>query len=462
MNQADSPTDPPREPTKLKPASTVPGDTGIYLETSDFLLNEQPPASFVKSTTRYEILSELGRGGMGIIYRAQDWQLHRHVAVKILRPEFIDRPKLIARFLDEARIMGTLQHPGIAHVYDCGHCEDGRPFHAMMLVEGETFCSLMKNQTPSKFATARWLSIFARACHTVAYTHSRDVAHLDLKPANIMVGEYGEVYLMDWGLAQLQQASDSDLDDTNPYLGDSDPNPPGASLKKVQGTLEYMSPEQARGEKLDQRTDVFCLGAILYEILTGFTIYSGDNREKLRRLATKADLSKAFEILDRSSDIYSLNRLTKQCLAADPRDRPANATLLSNEMSDHQASRLEVVEHDMTRFFELSLDLFCIAGFDGYFRRINSNFSRVLGYSENQLLSRPFIEFVHVDDREKTKQIMGVLLNGQPVVRFCNRYLAANGQFVEFEWTAKSMLEDNMIFAVARNLSESIRSENIR
>ncbi len=122
-------------------------------------------------------------------------------------------------------------------------------------------------------------------------------------------------------------------------------------------------------------------------------------------------------------------------------------------MAAYGETALEQVESDMTRFFELSLDLFCIAGFDGFFRRINSNFSRVLGFSDNELLSRPFLGFVHEDDRRKTIDVMGKLLEGQPVVRFRNRYRTASGDSMLFEWTAKSITSENVIFAVARSMT---------
>lgn len=434
-----------------KPASTIPGGMVTDLDSGKFELVDFVVPSFVKATARYEILDEIGRGGMGIVFQAQDWHLHRHVAIKILRAEFVNRPRIIRRFIDEARIMGTLQHPGIIQVYECGHCEDGRPFHAMTFVEGRTLSEIIKNENRNQFLTARLLNIFARVCHTIAYAHSRGVCHLDLKPANLMIGEYGAVHVMDWGLARIQN-------ETVEFgsFQQLDGKPEGLNEKqRVQGTLEYMSPEQARGELLDQSTDVFCLGAILFEILTGSTIYDGEERTELHRQATMAIMVENFEKLEKCGAHPSLIRLAKNCLEPDRSHRPVNATVLAAELSAYQASTLERVQNDMTRFFELSLDLFCIAGFDGYFRRINSNFSRVLGYSDAELIARPFLDFVHEDDRDATTKAMSVLLEGQPVVRFGNRYRTIDGRYLEFEWTSKSIPAENLIFAVARNLSES-------
>ena len=118
---------------------------------------------------------------------------------------------------------------------------------------------------------------------------------------------------------------------------------------------------------------------------------------------------------------------------------------------------LQRAETDLKRFFDLSLDLFCIAGLDGYFRRVNSNFSRVLGFSEKTLLSRPFLDFVHGDDRDDTIAIMGQLVEGRPVVQFQNRYQTQSGSWRRFEWTAKSLPDEGVIFAVARDVTEQLR-----
>jgi len=130
--------------------------------------------------------------------------------------------------------------------------------------------------------------------------------------------------------------------------------------------------------------------------------------------------------------------------------------VVANELSIYLESLLKRAESDLERFFELSLDLFCIAGLDGYFRRVNSNFQRVLGHSERSLLSRPFMDFVHPDDRAQTISVMSQLQAGRPVVEFQNRYSASNGTWRRFEWTAKSIPDDNIIFAVARDVTNRV------
>ncbi len=410
-------------------------------DSAGFEIVQVDTPKFVEATSRYEIFEQLGYGGSGIVYRASDLSLHREVAVKMLRHRFFDRPEFVQRFVDEAKIICHLQHPGIAPVYECGECPDGRPFFAMKLVNGVTMWSLIHNEGEDHRAQARLLRIFSFVCQTIAYTHARGVIHGDLKPSNVMLGAFGEVHVMDWGLSRFRDAPQAN------------PNLP----RMVRGTVQYMSPEQACGKDLTPRSDVFGLGAILLEILTGSPLYIGTNKKDLVIKAANAAYTDAIKRLDGCGAEDALVRLTKRCLAPDPDCRPTDAAEVAAEMMTYEHSVLERVESDMTRFFELSLDLFCIAGFDGYFRRINSNFSRVLGYTDAELLASPFLNFVHEDDREDTIKVMADLMAGKPVVRFQNRYRTANGKPILFEWTVKSVPKENVIFGVARIVEEDTR-----
>ncbi len=361
----------------------------------------------------------------------------------------MSHPNHVALFANEARIMGSLQHPGIAHVYERGLTTDKRPFHAMKLVKGDTFHSIMRNESGKARIKHRLLEIFSHVCQTLAYTHSQNIVHLDLKPSNVMVGAFGQVHVMDWGLARRISTVEIKAAD----FGWAEDDPVYSNPNHVNGTPQYMSPEQARAGSLDKRSDVFSLGAILCEILTGKPLYGGNSVQEVLVQAQTADAYDAFERLDACTTEVALVRLVKRCLQAKPIDRPADASEVANEMVEYSVSELEQVESDMTRFFELSLDLFSITNFDGYFRRINSNFSRVLGYSDRELLSRPFLDFVLESDKQDTIAAMTKLLEDQSVVRFRNRYQTATGDVVTFEWTAKSILSENLIFSVARNVT---------
>src|SRR5262245_58433001 len=148
----------------------------------------------------YELLEEVGSGGMGVVYRAREVALDRDVAVKILQDRFPVHSPSARRFLDEARITGQLQHPAIPPVHHIGTLPDGRPFLAMKLIKGNTLSDLLAKEHAD---CGQFVAVFAQVCQAVAYAHSRKVIHRDLKPANVMVGAFGEVQVMDWGLAKV-------------------------------------------------------------------------------------------------------------------------------------------------------------------------------------------------------------------------------------------------------------------
>src|SRR5215471_13922596 len=193
--------------------------------------------------TRYQLLSVLGRGGMGVVYLARDTVLEREVALKI-----VERPSEDA---NEARILARLEHPGIVPVHDFGELPDVRLFYAMKRVRGDRLDRWMASGRD----LSERLGVFLRVCETVAFAHAHGVIHRDLKPANVMVGEFGEVLVLDWGLAQLR-------------IGDGQRSAKAGSSSHgtIVGTVDYMAPEQARGEAVDHRADVYALGAILESI----------------------------------------------------------------------------------------------------------------------------------------------------------------------------------------------------
>lgn len=383
---------------------------------------------------RYRIMGRVDRGGSASIYKARDERLSRFVAIKILEPAG-DLDESVARQLEaEAEVLAALPHHGVPPVYDKGVDAEGTPFIVMKFVEGDSLSNILRR---GDWSRGRLIRVLLDVCNTMAYAHSSLILHLDLKPSNIMVGEFGKTYVMDWGLARR--------------LGDIESEADGL----VMGTPSYMSPEQALGNPLDRRTDVYGLGALLLEILTGKPPHTGTSTTSIIDRATKSLAPDFRQRLDESDGHPVLLRLAHDCLQADPDHRPEDAIAVANVLASMEQSVFESAHTDMERFFELSLDMFCIAGLDGYFRRINTNFTRVLGHSEHELLDTPFLDFVHEDDREETIHVMGVLLGGQPVVRFRNRYRAADNRLVVLEWTAKSIPDEQVIFAVAREITRS-------
>ncbi len=150
-----------------------------------------------------QFLGEIARGGMGVVLKGHDTDLGRDVAVKVLDKRLADRPEVIQRFVEEAQIGGQLQHPGIVPVYELGTMKDERPYFTMKLVKGRTLATLLTERESLTSNRTRLIDIFESICQTMGYAHSRGVIHRDLKPANIMVGAFGEVQVVDWGLAKV-------------------------------------------------------------------------------------------------------------------------------------------------------------------------------------------------------------------------------------------------------------------
>jgi len=218
------------------------------------------------SGTRYTALKLLGRGGMGSVWLAEDSVLHRTVALKVLSAES-SSADLAARLMQEAVVLARLEHPGIVPVHDAGVLPDGRTFYCMKYVEGQTLDQHIEN-----LSLRQRLQLLLRIAEPLAFAHSRGIIHRDLKPGNIMVGAFGEVLIMDWGLAKVMGHASEDR-------FPSQHQPDHSSIEKlsspttahgtVLGTPGYMAPEQERGDVklIDQRTDVFGLGSILQYII---------------------------------------------------------------------------------------------------------------------------------------------------------------------------------------------------
>jgi serine/threonine-protein kinase len=294
---------------------------------------------------RCGLVGEIARGGMGAVFEARDPDLGRRLAVKVLLEQHRDHPDLIRRFLAEARICGQLQHPGIVPVHEVGRLDDGRPFFTMKLVKGRTLAEELAERSGPAADLPRFLAVFEQVCQTMAYAHSRGVIHRDLKPSNVMVGAFGEVQVMDWGLAKVLGGP--------PEEGSPAGEEPAAAdgmsrTGSVLGTPAYMAPEQAEGavERVDARADVFGLGAVLCEVLTGAPPYRGRGGMDLLQAAS-ADLADAFERLDACGADPELVALAKDCLAADRDARPADAAAVAGRATAYLAGvqeRLKAAE----------------------------------------------------------------------------------------------------------------------
>jgi serine/threonine protein kinase len=265
------------------------------------------PATLATAAGRYSLLDEIAHGGMGVVYRATDTVLGREVAVKVLQDRFEAGSAVARRFIDEARITGQLQHPGVPAVHDLGTLADGRPFLAMKLIKGQTLDALLCDRTDPAADRGRFVAAFEQVCQTVGYAHAHGVIHRDLKPANIMVGAFGEVQVMDGGLAKVlanqPQERSAAPEETTAGTAIRSLREGGGSETQagsVLGTPAFMPPEQAAGavHLIDEQSDVFGLGAILAVILTGQPPFVGKTAEDVRVLAARGKVEDCFARLD--------------------------------------------------------------------------------------------------------------------------------------------------------------------
>jgi eukaryotic-like serine/threonine-protein kinase len=272
------------------------------------------------------LFREIGRGGMGRIHPATDRNLLRHVALKRLDRELAKVPMYRDGFIAEAQMTGQLEHPNIVPVHELAVSEDGVPYFTMKLVQGVNFDDWLRDPFRAPGSTARLeegLEIFLKVCDAVAYAHHRGVIHRDLKPENVMVADFGQTYLMDWGLSKLSRSK--------PASGASaQMEAPGPV-----GTPTHMAPEQARGnpEEMDERSDVFGLGAILYEIVSGKLPY-GEARD-VESVLRRAEAGQVVPIDVACLGIGVSKRIrsiVERAVSPDPRDRYASVVELQADV----------------------------------------------------------------------------------------------------------------------------------
>lgn len=547
----------------------------------------------VPTHARYALTRLHATGGIGRIWLARDRELGRQVALKELRPEWAQHTTLARRFVQEARITGQLEHPGIVPVYEMGRYDDSQhPFYTMRFVKGPTLSDAARSFHRQRQAGREemldfpvLLNAFVTVANTIAYAHSRGILHRDLKGQNVVLGNFGEVVLLDWGLAKvIDQSEEPDGDAPSSGHDSTDLTMQGQAV----GTPAFMSPEQAAGERerIDHRSDVYGLGAILYEILTGQEPFSGADTAEVLRKVREED-----PVLPRTlwpEVPRGLETVCLRALAKNPADRPAAAADLAREVQawqeverqqaeaalrDSEALYHSLVEtlplgvyrkdlqgrftfanksfcdgigmslaqllgktdfdlfpaelaakyrrddrqveqtgttvtfsedhltlagqelyvqcikspiHDShgklvgtqgifwditerkraeeerDRFFTLSVDMLGVANLDGYFTRVNPAFERTLGYSSEEFMRRPFFDFLHPDDRERTAVELAAIASGKTTHLFENRYRCKDGSYKWLSWTATPYRDGavRVTYAAARDITAQKQAEH--
>ncbi len=261
-----------------------------------------------RTLSHYKVLEELSRGGMGVIYRAIDLNLDREVALKLLLPELVADLERRRRFLQEAKAAAALEHPHIAAVHEVDEAE-GITFIAMELIRGES----LRDIPPGHLSLARSLRLSVEIAEGLAKAHEKGVAHRDLKPANIMVTEDGHAKIIDFGVAKLIEPLGGDTEEAETRVQET-------AWGRLVGTVGYMSPEQARGRRVDHRTDTFSFGIVLYEMLAGAPPFSGpSDPETLNAIINLA--APPLNLPGETDASRELQRIAHKCLAKDPSDR---------------------------------------------------------------------------------------------------------------------------------------------
>ena len=277
------------------------------------------PLSVGQQLGRYEILALLGAGGMGEVYRARDASLGRDLAIKILPPELTRDPTRVERFVQEARAASALNHPHLTSIYEIG----SEPVHyiAMELVQGRNLGDVLGT---GRLDLKRTIDCLLQVCDALGAAHQAGVVHRDIKPANVMITDDGYAKVLDFGVAKLKSDAASAADEaTRAALTGA-----GAMV----GTSGYMSPEQARGQATDHRTDIFSLGCVLYECVTGVRAFDAPSAvERMHRVIN----DEPPPIFDRAPGVPSdLVRVVRKCLAKDPDERYQTMKDLAVDLRD--------------------------------------------------------------------------------------------------------------------------------
>src|SRR5215470_1049282 len=258
----------------------------------------------------HEIMALLGKGGMGEVYRARDTKLKREVAIKILPDEFARDPDRVLRFQREAEVLASLNHPNIATIYDLQDAGGSR-FLVLELVEGDTLADRLQR---GPIAVDETLRIAKHICEALEAAHEKGVVHRDLKPGNVKITPDGNVKVLDFGLAKALEGSPANATMSNsPTLTIA-----GTNAGVILGTAAYMSPEQARGRAADQRSDVFSLGCVLYEMLTGRQAFHGEEVSDV--LASVLKSEPEFSLLPAKLN-PRIREMLRRCLEKNPKAR---------------------------------------------------------------------------------------------------------------------------------------------
>ena len=306
---------------------TAPEDDYPVVSLAD---TDKPLARRLDPKTRYAYFKTIARGGRSIIQSCKDLHLMRLVCYKSLKPEFADDPIEQQRFVREARVSAMLQHPNTVPTYEIGRDGAGHCYFTMKLIHGYTLREILDFR--ERYDLTRLVEVIIQVAHALEYAHGHGVAHRDIKPENVLVGPFGEVLVLDWGLAKVWHPDAEPAERTSGSATVADPSL--SDHGDLQGTVSYMSPEQIKQDPaIDHRTDLYSLGAVLYEVLAGRPPVAGDTFDEILRQAVEGAIEPpsahaALPVPPR------LEAICMACLQRNPEERMERAAMLIRELQE--------------------------------------------------------------------------------------------------------------------------------
>lgn len=322
-------------------AVTPAGDSYPQIDAKD--TDRQLSQYYSNSFTRYSNFEPLAKGGSAVLQTCRDSNLGRIVVMKTLHPHLAQNEYMKARFLREARVTAQLQHPATVPVYEIGHDIEGRLYFTMKKVEGQTLREILDKQSLGDqeaidtFNLDRMLGIIIQVGNALLYAHVHGVVHRDIKPENILIGEFGEVIVLDWGVAKVWSNDEPELHEMeHEVLTDTSQRP---------GTPLYMSPEQIRGggDNIDGRTDVYGIGAVLYEVLTLKEPHRGENINETFEMILKEETIPPEKRTPERKIPKALSAIAMKALAKQPVDRYQSMEELITALRDFRSRAIQSV-----------------------------------------------------------------------------------------------------------------------
>lgn len=407
-------------------------------------------------------------GGIGRVWLAEDVTLKRDIALKELLPEYVESAEMRRRFIREARITAQLMHPGTVPVHELQE-NNGIPSYIMRFVEGKTLTNLIAKHHQQRIdegnlSTAgmlRLLRYFSSVCHTISYAHSQRIIHRDIKSENIIVGDFGEVVVLDWGIAK--RIDDNEIIEHETHVDDrpiENQNPKATEYGQRLGTPAFMSPEQALGiiSKINELTDVYGLAALLYEILTGFPPFANDTVEQTLHSVVHEPPMMPTQIVDelpKELEAICLRGLSKQ-----PEDRQQSVEQLVREVEDWIALQIErkQLEKERNHFFSISQDLQAIIDANGKIIQCNPACEKLLGWTYDEMTQMSDIDLIPAKHLVAIRSMREKLLtSGEPALGLERKVRHKEGTYRWISWNVTPIVKESNLYIVGRDITEQKR-----